>query len=159
MGILRNRLRTFLDRRLHSLAARPEMWGSAESVELQALQLLHVRALVLSTDSSEVDQRDPGRIRERYISFLRARFPDAPPTPLAEHLAGEPSLQRFSELLGAFIAEELSRQDEQQHESAAQTRERPMHGAPQDDQVMTVEVRGHVSYRRSTSHRPFLDAT
>lgn len=88
------------------------MWGSAESVEHQALQLLDVRALVLSPDSSEPDQRDPGRTRERYISFLRAHFPDAAPIPLAEHLADEPSLQRFSELLGAFIQEELSRQDE-----------------------------------------------
>lgn len=112
MSALRDRLRIFLDQRLHSLAARPEIWGSAESVELQALQLLHVRAVVSAPDAMEPDARDPGGMRERYVAFLRTHFPGAPPVPLAEHLSGEPSLERFSQLLKAFIQDELARQDE-----------------------------------------------
>jgi hypothetical protein len=47
VSALRDRLRAFVDHRLQSLMTTPEIWGAPESVELQVLQILQVRALVL----------------------------------------------------------------------------------------------------------------
>jgi hypothetical protein len=150
MSPVRDRLRAFADRRLRSLIATPEIWGATESVELQVLQLLQVRALVTLP---EQDERDPGATREHYVSFLRAHFPDAPPIPLAQHLAGESSLDRFSETLRKFVQEECARQDARSHESELPV----MKISSASERVQFLGAPERSPYRRSTVVRPFFD--
>ena len=151
MSAFRDRLRAFVDRRLQSLIATPEIWGSAESVELQVLQLLQVRSLVIDPEQGD---RDPGATREHYVSFLREHFPDAPPIPLAQRLAGESSLDLFSETLRKFIQEECTRQDARAYASEPST----IPGSSASERVEGIETTRRLPYRRSTAARPFLDA-
>ena len=101
MSQLARVLRDWLDKRLKSLVERPEMWGDRESVELQVLQLLEVRALVSDATRDEDSLR---QIQDGYIAFLNERFPDTPPVTLAERLSEHADTDEFSKHLQAFIA-------------------------------------------------------
>lgn len=155
VSALRDRIRAFVDHRLQSLVTTPEIWGSPESVELQVLQILQVRALVLAPGQGD---RDPGATREHYIAFLRARFPDAPPMPLAQHVAADASLERFAEILRQFIEQERARQNVPSHGGTPPTTSGSSASESGEKPVKIIEVHGRFSYKRSKSHRPFLDA-
>jgi hypothetical protein len=155
VSALRDRLRTFVDHRLQSLVTTPEVWGSPESVELQVLQMLQVRALVLVPEQGD---RDPGATREHYVSFLRARFPDAPPMPLAQHVAADASLERFVEILRQFIEEERARQKVPSRGGSPPTSSGSSASEPVEMPAKMIEAHGRFSYKRSRAHRPFLDA-
>lgn len=88
----------FVDARLDHMLEAPEMWGSTESVELQILQLLEVRSLVL-----DPDQTDGWRsVQVDYERFLAAELPDSPPTTLAARLGNRQG--ELTTLLGRFVA-------------------------------------------------------
>jgi len=80
------------DQRIDEMLGAPPMWGSPESVELQVLQLVELRALALQP---ERELAAPRRVLELYQSFLREHFPEQPPSPLHE-------LTESLDLLGAF---------------------------------------------------------
>ncbi|HSK03375.1 MAG TPA: hypothetical protein VK932_19120 [Kofleriaceae bacterium] len=88
----------FVDDRLDHMLEAPDMWGSGESVELQILQLLEMRVLLL-----EPDQEEGWRsVQTDYEHFLAKQFPGAPPTILSvllEDRSGE-----LTTLLGQFVA-------------------------------------------------------
>ena len=107
MNQLARALQRFLDKRLASLTERPEIWGSQESVELQVLQLLEVRALVINATCDEDSLR---QIQDHYIAFLSERFPDTPPVTLAERLATTEDSEQFTEYLQAFVQQIIARQ-------------------------------------------------
>ncbi len=70
---------SWVEQRIDDMLAAPPMWGSAEAIEMQVLQLLEMRALALRPQQ-ELDH--PRRVLDMYVAFLRERFPDVPPRPL-----------------------------------------------------------------------------
>jgi hypothetical protein len=71
----------FIDARLDSLIAKPSLWGGREGVELQILQLLEFRALVLrpNADARQIFTQ----LRDAYARFVRKSIPNCPPAPLS----------------------------------------------------------------------------
>jgi hypothetical protein len=81
----RNDMVRWIDERLSHMLEAPPMWGCPEAVELQALQLLEIRALAQDV-SPELARR--GGVLDAYLAYLRERFPRQPQRPLFE-LIGE----------------------------------------------------------------------
>ena len=79
MSSLQTTLLGWVDARLAALLEAPRMWGSYEAVELQALQLFELRALIRRP---EQELTDPRRVLETYAAFLRQQFPQHPQEPL-----------------------------------------------------------------------------
>ena len=79
MGSLRETIVSHVDEQLHSMFATPGMWGSDESVELQALQLLQVRSVSIRPD---FEKNNPGHVLDSFHRFLKTEFPGAPSHPL-----------------------------------------------------------------------------
>jgi hypothetical protein len=93
-----SRLLEFVDERLDHMLEAPDMWGTGESVELQILQLLEVRVLLL-----EPAQADDWRsVQSDYEHFLAMQFPGAPPTTLSALLGDRQD--ELTARLGQFIA-------------------------------------------------------
>lgn len=98
MTALASRLLDFVDERLDHMLEAPSMWGSGESVELQILQLLELRALILEPAHTASWRA----VQPEYERFLATRFPGAPPTTLAALLGARqdqlvPVLAQFVE--------------------------------------------------------------
>jgi hypothetical protein len=94
----------FTLQRLTELLQYPAMWGAAESVELQVLQLLEVRLKLLGGVGDDLEA-----LKERYMAFL-AREVGGPPTLLAKRLGLErQSSPDFIRLLSRFAGEEVQR--------------------------------------------------
>ena len=107
MNQLAHVLQQWIDKRLASLVERPEIWGDRESVELQTLQLLEVRALVLdAARAGETLQR----IQDSYVAFLSERFPDSPPVTLSQRLSEHADDGEFSSHLQEFIGRIIEEQ-------------------------------------------------
>lgn len=98
MSSLRETIVQWADLRIDEMLAAPRMWGSLEAVEMQALQLLELRALALRP-TQELDH--PRRVLDTYMAFLQRRYPDAPPDPLFR-LVGPGGESAFSEALRSF---------------------------------------------------------
>ena len=108
MTSLRSRLLCFIDERLQHMLDAPEMWGSNESVELQILQLLEVRLLVVGASTRPLHGRD---VQLDYERFLAERFPGAPPITLSA-LLGSQRQGDFTTLLAEFIAAQRAKHPE-----------------------------------------------
>lgn len=50
------------------------------------------------------DETSLQTIQDDYVAFLAERFPETPPVPLAQRLAGDTATGVFSEHLSAFIS-------------------------------------------------------
>ncbi len=84
-----------INRSLDAMAKAPRMWGSQESLELQALLLLEMKCAVLRPGEESF-------IRDAYEAFIKDTFEDPPATLLSciLHKAGRGEelsshLQRF----------------------------------------------------------------
>jgi hypothetical protein len=95
----------FIESRIESLLVRPGLWGSDEAVEMQLLQLLEVR--FLATSASLVDEVH--QVQDRYIRFLRERFPEEPPEALSGILSRLGRSDELANLLREFERSEASR--------------------------------------------------
>ena len=84
-----------IDRSLDMMSKVPKMWGSPESMELQALLLLEMRAV--ATRPSVMRGR-PSGLRDAYENFVRASFAEAPSMMLSsilQHMDRLPELPVF----------------------------------------------------------------
>jgi len=72
-----------IDQSLDLLTGAPRMWGSPESMELQVLLLLEMRAVA---SRPHVMRGRPSGLRDAYEQFIRSLFPDAPPMMLSSIL-------------------------------------------------------------------------
>ncbi len=106
MSALKDRIVAYVDDQLRAMFAAPEMWGSNESVELQALQLLQFRSFTIRPD---LEEREPRTVLDAYHRFLREEFPTAPPHPLFCLVDEAGRQNEFITLLRAFSAR-LSRE-------------------------------------------------
>jgi hypothetical protein len=84
--MLGSRLLGFIDERLQQMLDAPELWGSNENVELQILQLLEIRLLVVTSPTQPLHGRE---VQLDYERFLADRFPGAPPITLSTLLSPE----------------------------------------------------------------------
>ena len=91
----------FIDERLNHMIEAPSMWGSNESVELQILQLLEIRSLVLGAPDAQSHWH---HVQTDYEHFIAAHFPGAPPTTLTALLDREPG--KLIRLLTEFVSEQ-----------------------------------------------------
>lgn len=89
----------FVDDRLDHMLEAPEMWGADESVELQILQLLEIRLLIVAPSRNQDDWR---QVQRDYERFLDERFPGSSPTTLTARLGAERRRELWS-LLAAFV--------------------------------------------------------
>ena len=94
-----SKLLDFIDERLVHMLDAPEMWGSGESVELQILQLLELRVLVLEPAGKPSQWR---RVQADYERFLAIKFPGSPPTTLSA-LLGHGRQDELPALLRQFV--------------------------------------------------------
>lgn len=90
----------WIDKSLDDLLAAPGMWGSNEAVEMQFLQLLEFRSLVLQPQEQLAS---PRRVIDAYSAFVSKRFALSPPRPFfavaqARGLRG----QEFTSVLEEF---------------------------------------------------------
>lgn len=72
--MLPRRLHDYIKENIESMLARPLMWGSYESVELQILVLLEV--LVVGHKEQLSPDAATSLVREKYYALLRKFFPD-----------------------------------------------------------------------------------
>jgi hypothetical protein len=91
----------YIDQQLGSIVTRPAMWGTDVAVELQAVMLLELRAVVLRSPG---DDAAPRAVRDAFNSFVRKRLPDAPPVPLADILNQRNRGADLATFLADFIA-------------------------------------------------------
>lgn len=139
MTSLASRLLDFLDERLDHMLEAPSMWGAGESVELQILQLLEVRALILAPAHAAGWRA----VQPEYERFLARQFPGSPPTTLSVRLGARQD--QLTAVLGQFI----------EAQRAAYARSDDERNA---DEIRTVEgllelgrrAAGRVSGRRDT---------
>lgn len=96
-----SKLVDFIDERLNHMIEAPSMWGSSESVELQILQLLEIRSLVLGAPDGQSHWH---HVQTDYERFIAAQFPGSPPTTLTALLDQEPG--KVIPLLAQFVAEQ-----------------------------------------------------
>lgn len=100
--VLAELLQSFIDERIDHMLEAPEMWGADESVELQLLQLLELRVLVVGTARDAQAWRS---VQVDYEHFLGQRLPDTPPMTLTARLGAERRSELFG-LLGTFVGEQ-----------------------------------------------------
>ena len=96
-----SKLIDFIEERLNHMIEAPGMWGSSESVELQILQLLEIRSLVLGAPDVQSDWH---HVQTDYERFIASRFPGAPPMTLTALL--EQETNKVMPLLAQFVAEQ-----------------------------------------------------
>jgi hypothetical protein len=94
----------FLDTRLDALLRTPALWGSSESVELEFLQLMEVRTVLVRPSLAEKALRC---LQLAYEAFVQQYLPGAAPETLASLLAAGHQDERLVELLGEFRREFL----------------------------------------------------
>lgn len=106
MSSLQYRLLRFIDEQLDEIHKRPAMWGPDIAVELQILQLLEFRSVVLRP---ALEAENPRAVLDAYEEFLARKFPDHPPVALASILARD---ERNNELT-LFLQEFRHEQEEE----------------------------------------------
>lgn len=97
------RVLRFIDARLESMVRVPGSWGSEESVELQVLQLLELRLVVLAPLPEPSRDR---RVQDDYVRYLADIFPGAPPETLTSLLNRHERQAEFAALLGRFVEQQ-----------------------------------------------------
>lgn len=111
MSSLRQALLVFVDERIQRMLARPAAWGSEESVELQVLQLIEVRALAMHPDIEP--QRLFKLLQRAYERFIEDNIEGSGPDPLATILQNHNRLTEFGPLLNKFVTSwEYAQRDE-----------------------------------------------
>jgi hypothetical protein len=95
---VRHGLISWIDQRLDDMLQAPRMWGSRESVELQSLLLVELKAFVRHPSHSA---EKPRYAVDAYLNFLRQHFPSRPNLPLHELLDEQPE-SAFTDKLVAF---------------------------------------------------------
>ncbi|WP_437726600.1 hypothetical protein [Sorangium sp. So ce861] len=101
----------YLDRRLSTVKRAPGTWGSPESLELQSLLLLELRTFLLRR---RTHAKSPFEVRDAYVRFIHARFPDRPGYLLSALLPPDHVQADLPPLLEEFrrqIVEKLLRED------------------------------------------------
>jgi hypothetical protein len=93
-----SRLLKFIEERLAHMLEAPQMWGASESVELQILQLLEIRMMILGP-ATEGSWRC---VQADYERFIATQLPGAPPTTLSS-LFGQREDDVFP-LLARFVS-------------------------------------------------------
>lgn len=68
------RILAYVDEQLAGMRRAPLMWGPPIAIEMQYLQLLETRLLVMRPD---LDREQPRLVLDRYIEFLRKKHPKA----------------------------------------------------------------------------------
>ena len=91
----------FIDERLDQMLEAPQLWGADESVELQILQLLEIRFLIVSPGRPE----NWRQVQGDYERFLEEPLAGSPPTTLTARLGPERRSDLWP-LLTAFVAEQ-----------------------------------------------------
>lgn len=110
MTPLERRVLRFIDTRLESMVRVPGSWGSEESVELQVLQLLELRLVVLAPLPEPSRDR---RVQDDYIRYLSRLFPGAPPETLTSLLNRHGRQTELSSLLRRFVEQQMLRPETQ----------------------------------------------
>jgi len=99
---LREQIERWVDATLDAMIARPRMYGSLESVELQALLLLDLRAFVARP---EAESQAPGRVFDAWLSAFKRRHPsmgNAMPFATLQRLYRSDEAVQFRELTEAL---------------------------------------------------------
>lgn len=78
-----DRTLAWIETRLGALFAAPGMWGSAEAVEMQVMQLWDLRHFL------HTPRPEPRAVLDRYVAWLGVRYPRRPKEPLHEILMGD----------------------------------------------------------------------
>jgi hypothetical protein len=115
MSARRELLVEWIDRRTREIVATPRMWGAAEAVEMQVLQLLEMRVFALRP---ELERENPRLVMDAYVAFLRDRFPTSAPAPLCSLVGGAPDAALFRETLSdfqEFIARKVLKENPFEH--------------------------------------------
>ena len=87
----------YIDKRLATIDTMPGTWGSSESLELQTLLLLEIRAVVLrQNDENSAD------VRLSYIRFIRTHVKSATSENLSIQLLRAGRIDELPELLAKF---------------------------------------------------------
>jgi len=87
--------------RIREILSAPLMWGSREAVELQILQLVET---MLADSDPDTIARNPRIVLDRYVEFVRERFPDSGQLPLFMIISNDPEAKRLAEELRDFCA-------------------------------------------------------
>ncbi len=106
MSSLQDRMLGFIDEQLTSITQRPGMWGPNIAVELQVLQLLELRSVVLRP---ALEASNPRAVLDAYEAFIARKFPNQPPLALASILEKTNQNSNFGPILDEFKCELISR--------------------------------------------------
>ena len=98
MTAMQTAIEQMVDRRLAAILRAPQMWGSPESIELQALQLIEFLAISHNHDYAHSRSR---AIKEQYRAHVRGLYGVELPAYLAQRLSAE----RDQEAVAQFIAQ------------------------------------------------------
>jgi hypothetical protein len=131
----------YIDRRLDAMLRAPAMWGSDESVELQVLQLLELRALTVRPQD---ELQHPRATLDAYVAFLRRKFPKDPCTNLASLLEQTQKQEDLPRILSEFRQE----MDE---------RNQPEDVFATHDVVLRLWMREHVHVPRASMLSAYYD--
>jgi len=98
------RLLKFIDDRLERMLSAPEMWGANESVELQVLQLLELRVVLLTPADAPHRWR---QVQRDYVRYLAGVFPEGRPETLSVLLVSSDRANEFQALLARFARQQI----------------------------------------------------
>jgi hypothetical protein len=102
MSSLKDRVLQFIDGQLDAIHKRPGMWGPGIAVELQVLQLLELRSVVLRP---ALEASNPRTVLDAYDGFVARQFPGAPPEPLSAVLERSGRAAELTSILARFRGE------------------------------------------------------
>ncbi len=74
MSTLRRQIEQWIDETLDGMLRAPRLYGRVESVELQAILLLELRAFVANP---ELEGQEPRRVFNHWLAHFKARYPSA----------------------------------------------------------------------------------
>lgn len=98
------KLKYLIESRIRSILERPEVWGSNESVELQIIQLLEVRFLLMNNQS---DWTQSAIVLKKYLTYLSNCFPNSALQPLPLLLEQNKREEEFTKILAKFVNQQI----------------------------------------------------
>lgn len=101
MTTTESRLLCFVDERLDHMLDAPQMWGASESVELQILQLLEMRVVIVEPSTDPPPWQS---VQIDYERFITEHLPNARPATLSALLGNREG--DLISLLRQFVAEQ-----------------------------------------------------
>lgn len=102
MRALQERILKFIDDQLDAISKQPAMWGPDIAVELQILQLLELRSVVLRP---ALEASNPRAVLDAYEEFLARKFPETSPIALASILTRTERANELTTIMGDFRRE------------------------------------------------------